>query len=114
MDESGYTLGYAPEKAALMRRSLQKAIELKPDFTESYRLLAFVNLVNNENLDESLVLLKKGLTFQPGNQDYALLEAQILSSSGKICRRAYNCRKTRQNRERTIYAGKCRKYFCVP
>ncbi|MEO6589600.1 MAG: tetratricopeptide repeat protein [Pyrinomonadaceae bacterium] len=84
MDESGFTLGYAPEKAALMRRSLQKAIELKPDFTESYRLMAFVNLVNNENLDESLALLKKGLTYQPGNQDYALLEAQILLRQEKF------------------------------
>ncbi len=84
MNESGYTLGYSPEKAASMRRSLQKAIELKPDFTESYRLMAFVNMVNNENLDESLALLKKGLTYQPGNQEYALLEAQILLRQEKF------------------------------
>lgn len=84
MDESGYTMGYATEKADAMRRALQKAIQLKPDFTESYRLLAFVNLVNNENLDESLALLKKGLAYQPGNQEYALLEAQILLRQEKF------------------------------
>ncbi len=84
MNESGLTMGFAPEKAALMRRALQKAIELKPDFSESYRLLAFVNLVNGEYLDESLAILKKGLAFQPGNQDYALLEAQILLRQEKF------------------------------
>ena len=84
MDEGGRVLGFAPEKAVLMRRSLQKAIELKPDFTESYRLFAFVNLVNNENLDESLAMLKKGLQYQPGNQEYALLEAQILLRQEKF------------------------------
>ena len=77
-------MGFAPEKAVLMRRALQKAIELKPDFSESYRLLAFVNLVNNENLDESLAMLKKGLQYQPGNQDYALLEAQIFLRQEKF------------------------------
>lgn len=84
MDETGLVRGFASEKAVLMRRSLQKAIEIKPDFSESYRLLAFVNLVNNEELDESLVLLKKGLALQPGNQDYALLTAQIYMRQDKF------------------------------
>ncbi len=84
MNETGFVMGFAPDKANAMRRALQKAIELKPDFSESYRLLAFVNLVNNEQLDESLALLKKGLAYQPGNQDYALLEAQILMRQEKF------------------------------
>lgn len=77
MNESGFVREFSPEKTAAMRRSLNKAIEIKPDFTESYRLLAFVNLANNENLDESLGFLQKGLSLQPGNQEYALLIAQI-------------------------------------
>lgn len=77
MDEFGYVAKFPAETAKKMRDALQKAIEIKPDFTESYRLLGFINLVNNENLDESLVFLKKGLAIQPGNQDYALLVAQI-------------------------------------
>ena len=84
MNESGFVMGFSPEKAVLMRRSLQKAIEIKPDFTESYRLLAFVNLVNNENLDESINLLRKGISLQPGNQDYALLIAQIYMRQEKL------------------------------
>ena len=84
MNESGLVMGFAPEKADLMRRSLQKAIEIKPDFAESYRLLAFVNLVNNENLDDSINLLRKGISLQPGNQDYALLIAQIYMRQEKF------------------------------
>lgn len=77
MDEFGYVSKFPADAAKKMRDALQKAIEIKPDFTESYRLLSYINLVNNENLDESLALLKKGLTLQPGNQEYALLAAQI-------------------------------------
>lgn len=84
MNESGFVMGFAPEKADLMRRSLSKAIEIKPDFTESYRLLAFINLVNNENLDESIKLLQKGVSLQPGNQEYALLIAQIYMRQEKF------------------------------
>jgi tetratricopeptide (TPR) repeat protein len=77
MDEFGYVAKYQPETAKKMREALQKVIELKPDFTESYHLLGFMNLVNDEKLDESLVFLKKGLALQPGNQEYSLLVAQI-------------------------------------
>jgi tetratricopeptide (TPR) repeat protein len=84
MDETGFVREFSPEKAAAMRRSLQKAIEIKPDFTESYRLLAFLNLVNNENLDESISFLQKGLSLQPGNQEYALLIAQIYMRQEKF------------------------------
>ena len=77
MDEFGYVGKFPPESLKKMRDSLHKTIEINPNFTESYRLLGFINLVSNDNLDESLVLLKKGLALQPGNQDYAFLIAQI-------------------------------------
>src|SRR3979411_680214 len=35
-------MGFAPETAAKMRSELQLAIKLRPDFPESYSLLAFV------------------------------------------------------------------------
>lgn len=84
MDETGFVREFSSEKSAAMKRSLQKAIEIKPDFTESYRLLAFLNLVNNENLDESIGFLQKGLSLQPGNQEYALLIAQIYMRQEKF------------------------------
>ncbi|HEY0462215.1 MAG TPA: tetratricopeptide repeat protein [Pyrinomonadaceae bacterium] len=77
MDEFGYVSKFPPEIAKKMRESLQKAIQINPNFTESYHLLGFINLVNNENLDESVTTLKKALELQPGNQQYAFIIAQI-------------------------------------
>jgi tetratricopeptide (TPR) repeat protein len=77
MDEFGYVSKFAPEAVKKMRESLQKAIAINPNFTESYHLLGFINLVNNENLDETVTFLKKALQLQPGNQEYAFIIAQI-------------------------------------
>jgi tetratricopeptide (TPR) repeat protein len=77
MDATGMIEKYTPETAALMRAELNKAIELNPNFTESYSLLAFVNMVHNEELDKSIELLKKALALAPGRQDLALTLAQI-------------------------------------
>lgn len=77
MDEFGFVKSFPAEKAAKMRDSLQKAITINPNFSESYSLLSFISLVNNENLDEALKYLKKGLELEPGNQEYLMLGAQI-------------------------------------
>jgi tetratricopeptide (TPR) repeat protein len=77
MDETGFTRGFDPEAAREMRASLRRAIELKPDFPESYHLLAFVNLVRGEELEESAKLLESARRLAPGNQSYALILAQI-------------------------------------
>jgi tetratricopeptide (TPR) repeat protein len=77
MDEFGYVSKFAPESVKKMRESLQKAIAINPNFTESYHLLGFINLVNNENLEETVTFLKKALQLQPGNQQYAYIIAQI-------------------------------------
>lgn len=76
-DEFGYVQGFPAATAQKMRDLLKKSIALNPEFTESYELLAFVNLVNNENHEESLAYLKKALQYQPGNQRYLLSAAQI-------------------------------------
>ena len=83
-DEFGYVKSFPPDSAAKMREALRKAIAIKPDFTESYELLAFVNLVNDEQLDESVALLKKALQYQPGNQRYAMRIAEILLHQSKF------------------------------
>lgn len=84
IDEKGVTSKYSPEQLSLIRRLLQKAIESKPEYPESYRLLAFVNLINETDLDEGLALLKKALKYKPENQHYNLLEAKILLRQEKI------------------------------
>lgn len=67
----------APETAAKIRSELKRAIELRPDFPESYSLLAFVNLVNNTQLDESLDMLKRAFAASPGKNDLVFMMAQI-------------------------------------
>ncbi|HEV2864350.1 MAG TPA: tetratricopeptide repeat protein [Pyrinomonadaceae bacterium] len=77
MNEYGLINTYPAEKAATMRAALKRAAELKPDFPESYRLLAFVNLVRGESLDESVKLLQRARALAPGNEHYALMLAQV-------------------------------------
>jgi tetratricopeptide (TPR) repeat protein len=68
---------YTSDAAQLMRAELKKAITLAPNFAEAYRLLAFVNLVRDEELDESIALLKQAISLSPRRHEYALLLAQI-------------------------------------
>ena len=77
MDESNFISGYSNETYEKMRASLQKSMTLKPDFPENYRLLAFINMVRNENLDEAILAMKKALEYAPGNQSYQLNLADL-------------------------------------
>lgn len=68
---------FAPETVTKMREELKKAIELRPDFPESYNLLAFVNLVSGSQLDESVEMLKHVLITSPGRNDLVFMLAQV-------------------------------------
>ena len=83
-DEFGYVKSFPADKSAKMRELLKKAIAVNPGFTESYELLAFVYLVNNEELDEAIAYLQKALQYQPGNQRYALRIAEIYLRQEKL------------------------------
>ena len=61
-----------------MRDSLNRAITLEPGFAESYRVLAFIYLVNNTDLAEAAALLEKGLTLKPGDENFEILLAKVL------------------------------------
>jgi predicted Zn-dependent protease len=76
-DEFGYVASFPKETTAKMREMLKKAIAINPAFTESYELLAFVGLVNNEQLDEAVAYLRTALKYQPGNQRYSIRIAEI-------------------------------------
>jgi len=92
-DEFGYTKEFPKESAERMRNLLLRAIELSPSFGESYELLAYISLVNQENLDEAITALKKAMKHQPHNQRYAIRIAEILmqqqkyDEAGKIAER---------------------------
>ena len=83
-DEFGFVSHFPAETAKKMRDSLRKAIEINPSFTPSYELYAFVGLVNNEELDEAVDLLKKALKYKPGDQDVILRIAEIWSRQEKF------------------------------
>lgn len=77
MDQMQLVNGYQPETAARIRAELKKAIDLRPDYPESYHLLAFVNLVTETQLDESITLLKRVLATSPGRNDLLFTLAQV-------------------------------------
>lgn len=77
MNESSFVAGYSDESYEKMRQSLAKTMALKADFPESYRLLAFINMVKNENLDEGITAMKKALQLAPGNQYYQMTLADL-------------------------------------
>ena len=77
MDQQQNVTGYTPEAAAEMRAALLRAIEIAPSFPESYRLLAFVNLITNTRLDDAVALLERALTLSPGRHEFSYVLAQV-------------------------------------
>jgi Flp pilus assembly protein TadD len=77
MDEGNRVSGFSPEAASVMRAELKKAIALSPTFPESYRLLAFINLVRGEEIDEAITLLQRGMALSPGKGEFGFLLAQL-------------------------------------
>lgn len=81
-DESPRMVGYAPEIAAKIREHLQKAITLRPDFPESYNLLAYVSLVTGEGIDDSIASLKQVLSSSPGKHQFTYMLGQLYTRKG--------------------------------
>jgi len=77
MRDTNTVMGFAPEIAAKMRASLKRAIELRPDFPESYNLLAFLNLVTATDIDLSVEMMKHQLAIAPDRDDFAFMLAQL-------------------------------------
>lgn len=73
---------YTPEALKKIREHLQKAIALRPDYPESYNLLAFVSLVSGENMSEAIDSLKKALSASPGRHDFSFTLAQLYVRNG--------------------------------
>jgi tetratricopeptide (TPR) repeat protein len=76
-DEVQLNAGYPMELAAKIRAELKKAIELRPDYPESYNLLAYVNLVTNTDIDETILMLTQALSASPGRIDFRYMLGQL-------------------------------------
>lgn len=77
MNEHRFVSNYPAELAATMRRELNQAITLKPNYPDSYWLLGFVNLVRNEQIDETIDVLKQALTVTSTNHRVLFMLAQL-------------------------------------
>lgn len=84
MNSTNFIRDYPADKAAIMRAELKRAIELNPTFPESYSLLAFVNMVVGDRLDESIEMLTRALALSPGRSDLSFMLAQIYMRQEKL------------------------------
>lgn len=73
----GRVSSYSAENAAMMREQLLRAIKLDPNYAPAPYLLAIVDLVRNERLDEAVEMAQKARQLEPSKTGYALLLAQI-------------------------------------
>jgi tetratricopeptide (TPR) repeat protein len=74
---NGHVTDYSRENAALMREHLLKSIKLSSEYAPAYYLLALVDLVTSERLDEAIEMARKGQRLAPSKASYSLLLAQI-------------------------------------
>lgn len=74
---TGRITEYSRETATVMREQLLKSIKLGPDYAPSHHLLALVDLVTDERLDEALQMAQRARQLSPAKANYALLLAQI-------------------------------------
>ena len=74
---TGRISGYSRESAAVMRQHLLRSIKLASSYAPSHYLLAVVNFVADERLDEALEMIQRARQLAPSKTSYALLHAQI-------------------------------------
>jgi len=77
IDSTNYISDFTDDSVTEMRAALERTRKLAPDFPDPYRQLAFINLVRNENLDESVILLKRAMTLAPRREDFVFTLAQV-------------------------------------
>jgi tetratricopeptide (TPR) repeat protein len=76
---SSRAAGDSTERA---RADLIKGIELAPEFTEAYNLLAWVNLTSGEQLEESFELVDRALRISPGREELRITLGELHLSEG--------------------------------
>ncbi|MBO0862328.1 MAG: tetratricopeptide repeat protein [Chloracidobacterium sp.] len=85
MFNEGTLVAHPPEdKVKLMRAALDSAIQLAPNFPETYNLLGFIYLATGENLGAGVNALKVAMSLAPGREDYAMTLAQLYMRQEKL------------------------------
>jgi tetratricopeptide (TPR) repeat protein len=75
--ESRYITAFTEESVKEMRAALKLARQLNPDFADTYKLLAFIEMVQGENLDEAISLINRAISLAPRRGDIGYTLAQI-------------------------------------
>lgn len=73
ISEKGEVSHYSHENAALIREQLLQSIKLEPKYAPSHHLLAVVDLISGERLDEALEMAERAYQLSPSNKNYAEL-----------------------------------------
>jgi tetratricopeptide (TPR) repeat protein len=66
-----------PEQVAKIRQHVNRAIQLRPDFPESYTLKAFVSLISGTEVEESIAMMKRLLNESPGRLGFVFMLGQL-------------------------------------
>ena len=69
--------GIPAERIARMRASLKTAIAANPDHYDSYRLLAYLSLINDQDLDEAITMLEQVSTRAPDRYELSFMLGQV-------------------------------------
>lgn len=77
VDESRFVSEFREDSVKEMREALGRARQLNPDFADTYKLLAFINLVLGEDLDEAVNLINRAIALAPHREDIVYTLAQI-------------------------------------
>ena len=72
------------DKLKLMKGALDNAIQLAPDFPETYNLLGIIYLATGDNLGAGVNAVKKAMAIAPGREDYAMTLAQLYMRQEKF------------------------------
>lgn len=76
-DQTGRIQSFPAATAEKLRLHLKKAIQLAPEFPEPYDMLAFVNLMTEQELDESVKLVRRAMALAPSRHHFGLTLGQL-------------------------------------
>lgn len=76
-NEGALVTSLPKDRVTVMKTALDSAIQLAPDFPESYNLMGFLHLATGEDFAAGVNAVKKAMAIAPGREDYALTLAQL-------------------------------------
>ena len=74
--------GYPADVVAKIQEHVQKAILLRPDYGDSYNLLAYMSVVTGHGLDEAIASMKKVMMNAPARYDFMYMLGQLYVRKG--------------------------------